>query len=277
MQVFDDISTLQLRLNAWRTKHQKIALVPTMGGLHAGHLSLITLAKKRADKVVVSVFVNPTQFAAHEDLGSYPRTLDADLQQLKACGVDGVFTPTAAQIYPEGKAFERSQFGEKIHLFEMLCGQTRPHFFFGVLQVVRRLFDIVEPDVAVFGRKDFQQLTIIKKFTTGVEIVPGDTVREDSGLAMSTRNQYLSADERKIASQLHAILTQLSSAQLTKTQAEVLLKQHFKLDYLSVLDANTLGEIDTTTTQVAILCAVFLGSTRLIDNIIYKQTGKACS
>ncbi|MBE8190581.1 MAG: pantoate--beta-alanine ligase [Candidatus Thioglobus sp.] len=271
MQIFNTINELQKVLAGWRESQQTIGFVATMGGLHLGHLSLIKLAKNQADRVLVSIFVNPTQFAADEDFESYPRTLAADLEQLKKLGVDGIFTPTIEQIYPQGKGFERNQFGEKKYLFEILCGKTRPHFFFGVLQVVKRLFEIIKPDVAIFGQKDYQQLQIIKQFSSNIEIISAEILREKNGLAMSTRNQYLSPDERKIAGKLYEILSQLADGKLQITSAKVALKQHFSLDYLEILDANSLEKISPKTSKIAILSAVFLGKTRLIDNIITEQ------
>ncbi len=267
MKIFNTIPELQTTLNHWRDKGEKIAFVPTMGGLHQGHLSLIEIAKQKADRVVVSVFVNPTQFAEREDFGTYPRTMEEDLALLEAQGVDCVFTPSAEAIYPDGMTLDVDVGA----IGQILCGQTRPHFFNGVVQVVRRLFEIVRPDVAVFGRKDYQQLHIIRRFTSGVEIVSGEIVRETDGLAMSTRNQYLSKGERKIAPQLHKILGQIERRELGVKSAAEQLQRYFKLDYLELLDANTLKKITDNTSKIAILCAVFLGPTRLIDNIIFRR------
>ncbi|BAS67746.1 pantoate--beta-alanine ligase [Bathymodiolus septemdierum thioautotrophic gill symbiont] len=261
------ILELQETLGAWRQQGQAIAFVPTMGGLHQGHLSLIKIAKENSDRVVVSIFVNPMQFAENEDFGEYPRTLGDDLSLLKELQVDCVFTPTAEMIYPDGLGLtiDVGKVGQ------ILCGKTRPHFFNGVTQVVQRLFDIIEPDVAVFGQKDCQQLSIIKQFTSGVKILSGAIVREADGLAMSTRNQYLSVDERQIAPQLYRTLSQLHQGKLDLYMAKKQLQQYFKLDYLEILDANTLKQITDNTSKIAILCAVFLGSTRLIDNIIFRR------
>ncbi len=264
MQTFKTIQNLQVALHRWQDKGDKIAFVPTMGGLHRGHLSLVDLAKKKADRVVVSIFVNPTQFAAHEDFGTYPRTIESDLALLKAQAVDCVFIPDAAMIYPNGMQ-QDIDVGE---VGQILCGKTRPHFFNGVLQVVRHLFDIVRPDVAVFGQKDYQQLHIIQHFTSGVEIIEAPIVREQDGLAMSTRNQYLSKDERKLAPELYKTLVKIEKGLLDQQSAVQQLQNYFKLDYLEILDANTLRQTTGNTRKIAILCAVFLGATRLIDNII---------
>jgi len=261
MEIISSVSVMK----KWTEKAGSIAFVPTMGGLHQGHLSLIKLAKESADRAVVSVFVNPTQFAENEDFGGYPRTMDADLVLLEGVGVDCVFVPDVEMIYPDGVGVVVDVGG----VGQILCGLTRPHFFNGVVQVVRRLFEIVRPDVAVFGRKDYQQLHIIRQFTAGVEIISGGIVREGDGLAMSTRNQYLSVDERKVAVQLYQTLSQLQRGELDRQSAMGQLQVYFRLDYLEVLDANTLRKITDNTSKIAILCAVFLGSTRLIDNIIF--------
>lgn len=273
-QVSDLVST-------WRLAGKSVAFVPTMGGLHQGHLSLVEQAKQQADNVIVSIFVNPTQFGENEDFEQYPNTLKEDLKQLKALQVAGVFTPDAQQMYPDG-------FSTNIkagHLAEGLCGEKRPGHFDGVVQVVHRLFEIISPDMAIFGQKDYQQLLVIKQmvseYSLPIKILSADIVREADGLAMSTRNQYLSAKERTEAAHLYRILVQLKQDVLSnKTvdsailNAEQSLAKHFKIDYLSVLDANTLSATTDNTTKIAILCAVFLGSTRLIDNIIFhpKQT-----
>ncbi|WXU00804.1 MAG: Pantothenate synthetase [Catillopecten margaritatus gill symbiont] len=267
MKNFDTIPVLQTTLNHWKNKGEKIAFVPTMGGLHQGHLSLIEIAKANADRVVVSIFVNPTQFAENEDFGDYPRTLERDLSLLEGLQVDCIFIPDAEMIYPDGLS-SSVDVGE---VGQILCGKTRPHFFNGVAQVVQRLFDIVRPDIAVFGQKDYQQLHIIQQRTSGIEILSGAIVREADGLAMSTRNQYLSAEERAVSTQLHKTLTQLQQGKLDLDGAKNQLQSYFKLDYLEMLDANTLKQITDNTSKIAILCAVFLGTTRLIDNIIFRR------
>ncbi|MDC9714752.1 MAG: pantoate--beta-alanine ligase [Gammaproteobacteria bacterium] len=268
MKIINDIDTMK----KWRNKGKKIAFVPTMGGLHQGHLLLVELAKENADRVVVSIFVNPTQFGEGEDFTDYPRTVEADLALLQVQGVDCVFMPSVEAIYPNGMALD-VKVGE---IGGILCGKTRPHFFNGVVQVVERLLEIVRPDVAVFGQKDYQQLHIIRQFTLAgsdpeIEIIAGKIMREKDGLAMSTRNQYLSVDERNIAPQLYKTLHQLHQGELDRKSASRQLQHYFKLDYLEMLDANTLKQITDNTSKIAILCAVFLGSTRLIDNIIFKR------
>ncbi|BBB22488.1 pantoate--beta-alanine ligase [Abyssogena phaseoliformis symbiont OG214] len=264
-------------VNDWHAQGKTVAFVPTMGGLHQGHLSLIDIAKQKADKVIVSIFVNPAQFGKNEDLDSYPRTLNADLVALEA-NVDGVFIPDVKQVYPNGisKHIDVGKIGQ------ILCGKTRPHFFNGVAQVVEILFGIMRPDVAVFGQKDYQQLLVIrqmvKNLSLNICIESGEIIREKSGLAMSTRNQYLSENEVKIATNLYKNLFYLKCEILKnkkidalKQLAEFNLKKHFKLDYLEVLDANTLRKITDNTHQIIILSAVLLGSVRLIDNLIFKK------
>ncbi len=276
MQVCQTNQQISDLVSTWRLAGESIAFVPTMGGLHQGHLSLVEQAKQRADKVIVSIFVNPTQFGESEDFEQYPNTLKEDLKQLEALQVAGVFTPDTQQMYPDG-FFTNIKAG---HLAEGLCGEKRPGHFDGVVQIVHRLFEIISPDMAIFGQKDYQQLLVIKQmvneYSLPIKIISADIVREADGLAMSTRNQYLSAKERTEAANLYRILAQLKQDILSnKTidsatlNAKQLLAKHFKVDYLSVLDANTLNAITDNTTQIAILCAVFLGSTRLIDNIIF--------
>jgi len=278
MQVCVNNQKLAEAVSMWRAQGKTIAFVPTMGGLHAGHLSLTHQAKKNADKVVVSIFVNPTQFGENEDFDNYPNTLEQDLIQLKACQVDAVFTPDKGQVYPDG--FESHL--KAGSLSQGLCSDSRPGHFDGVVQVVHRLFEIIKPDVAIFGQKDYQQLLVIRQMvremSLPIEILSGDIVREDSGLAMSTRNQYLSTEEQEIATKIYQVLTQLKQVVLSGealapaiAHSKAVLSQDFKIEYLSVLDANTLKSITDNTAQIAILCAVFLGSTRLIDNIVFDK------
>ena len=278
MQTHTTIQSLQSTIDSWQSQGQSIAFVPTMGGLHAGHLSLVALAKQKADKVVASVFVNPTQFGKNEDLDQYPNTLKQDIALLEQHQVDGLFTPTVEQVYPQGLDSD-IKVGE---VGDILCGASRPGHFDGVVQVVHRLFEIVKPDMAIFGQKDYQQLLLITQMTDQcfpeVKVLSQPTIREQDGLAMSTRNQYLSIDERKIAPRLYQVLLQAKQDYLDNTPVEVLtnrvkniLSKDFKVDYFEVLDANTLKQITDNTSKIAILCAVYLGSTRLIDNIIFNK------
>ena len=278
MQTHTTIQSLQSTIDSWQSQGQSIAFVPTMGGLHAGHLSLVALAKQKADKVVASVFVNPTQFGKNEDLDQYPNTLKQDIALLEQHQVDGLFTPTVEQVYPQGLDSD-IKVGE---VGDILCGASRPGHFDGVVQVVHRLFEIVKPDMAIFGQKDYQQLLLITQMTDQcfpeVKVLSQPTIREQDGLAMSTRNQYLSIDEKKIAPRLYQALLQTKQDYLDNTPVEVLtnrvkntLSKDFKVDYFEVLDANTLKQITDNTSKIAILCAVYLGSTRLIDNIIFNK------
>ncbi|MBT3195453.1 MAG: pantoate--beta-alanine ligase [Candidatus Ruthia sp.] len=278
MQISNTITDLQAKLNEWKSQGQSIAFVPTMGGLHDGHLALVALAKQKADKVIVSVFVNPTQFGENEDFDQYPNTLEQDITLLEQHQVDGLFTPNTDQIYPQDLENDIVA-GE---LGGILCGVSRPEHFDGVAQVVHRLFEIVSPDVAVFGQKDYQQLLLIMQMTTQyfpeIKVLSQPTIREEDGLAMSTRNQYLSENERAIAPYLYQALLQAKQDYLNNTTVEMLtntakntLSVDFKVDYFEALDANTLKQITDNTSKIAILCAVFLGSTRLIDNIIFNK------
>ncbi len=278
MQVFSTITALQATLNDWRDKGNKIAFVPTMGGLHAGHLALVEFAKQKADKVIVSVFVNPTQFGENEDFDQYPKSLDQDTTLLEQHQVDGLFTPSVEQIYPQGLDSDI----KVAELGDILCGDSRPGHFDGVAQVVHRLFEIVEPDVAIFGQKDYQQLLVITKmahqYFPMTKVLSQVTIREQDGLAMSTRNLYLSVNERKIAPNLYKNLLEIKGKIQEKQKIDAVIKtaekqiqKDFELDYLEVLDANTLKQITDNTSKIAILCAVFLGSTRLIDNIIFNK------
>ena len=278
MQICSTIQQISALTSQWKKDKKSIAFVPTMGGLHAGHLSLVDQALQVADDVVVSIFVNPTQFGENEDFDNYPDTLKQDLALLEVHQISAVFIPSKEQIYPDGfKADIKAG-----NLSKSLCGKSRPGHFDGVVQVVCRLFEIISPDVAIFGQNDYQQLLVIKQMVKAqsldVEILSGSIVREDDGLAMSTRNQYLTTDQRSMAAELYKALKQLESDVLLTGESdsqvidtEALLSKYFKIDYLSVLDANTLRATTDNTTKIAILCAVFLGSTRLIDNIIFNK------
>jgi pantoate--beta-alanine ligase len=278
VQTHTTIQSLQSTIDSWQSQGQSIAFVPTMGGLHAGHLSLVALAKQKADKVVASVFVNPTQFGKNEDLDQYPNTLKQDIALLEQHQIDGLYTPSIEQIYPQGLDSD-IEVGE---VGDILCGASRPGHFDGVAQVVHRLFEIVKPNMAIFGQKDYQQLLVIVQMATQyfpeIEVLSQPTIREQDGLAMSTRNQYLSIDERKIAPRLYQVLLQAKQDYLNNTSVRVLtgtakntLSEDFKVDYFEAIDANTLKQITDNTSKIAILCAVFLGSTRLIDNIIFNK------
>jgi pantoate--beta-alanine ligase len=253
----------------------RIALVPTMGALHAGHLALVEQAKRLAERVVVSIFVNPTQFAAGEDFPSYPRDLDGDLTRL-ANLADSVFAPAVDEIYPRG-------FATSIRIGGPAAGletDFRPDHFAGVATIVAKLLVAVGPDVAVFGEKDYQQLLVVRRLVADlglpVAVAAGPIVREEDGLAMSSRNVYLGADERAVAPQLHVAIEHAAAAiaggELAMTAIEeareALRRAGFDLDYLELRDAETLAPVtDQTTEPMRILVAARLGRTRLIDNV----------
>ena len=275
MNIFHTIKDLKNELNPLR--HQKIALVPTMGNLHDGHLSLVNLAKQHADVVVVSIFVNPTQFGAGEDFASYPRTLDDDCQKLAKAGVALVFAPSVDEMYPVYPPNVQILSGS---ISKILCGQTRPTHFDGVGLVVSKLFNIVRPDVAVFGKKDYQQLAIIyqlvQELNFEIDIIGGEIVRADDGLALSSRNQYLTEQERAIAPRLAQALQQLAGGlksanfadfdmMIQKTKDE-LTHDGFTVDYLQVLNQQ-LQPASRHDKHLVILTACYLGKARLLDNL----------
>ncbi len=276
--VINNNSDLEVLVSKYKSENKTIGFVPTMGGLHAGHLSLVDKARVSADIVVVSIFVNPTQFGANEDFSQYPKTLEQDISLLEQHQVDVLFVPSIEQVYPQGLdgSIKAGEMGS------ILCGASRPGHFDGVVQVVHRLFEIVKPDIAIFGEKDYQQLLIIMQmvcqYFPEIEILSQPIVREEDGLAMSTRNQYLSIHERRIASNLYKNLLKIKEniqkgqkISAVIKQERVQIQKDFKLDYIEVLDANTLKQITDNTNEIAILCAVFLGSTRLIDNIVFNK------
>ena len=253
----------------------RIGMVPTLGALHDGHVSLVTEAKKHADHVVVSIFVNPTQFAPGEDFDAYPRTLEADLKKLGDSAAI-VFTPTAREMYPEGFATTVTVGGPS----KGLESDFRPHFFAGVATVVAKLLIAALPDIAVFGEKDYQQLLVIKRLVRDlglpVQIIGAPTLREADGLALSSRNAYLSADERRIAASLNVILKDAIAAARSggnlraaeATAIEALWKAGFAhVDYVAIRDAETLDHITTLQRPARILAAAKIGKTRLIDNM----------
>ncbi|MEO0391690.1 MAG: pantoate--beta-alanine ligase [Pseudomonadota bacterium] len=269
-------TAVRAQVAAWRTAGERIALVPTMGALHAGHLALVEAAKAQADRVLVSIFVNPTQFAPHEDFDQYPRHLDRDLQALSTLGVDGIYTPTRALMYPQGHQTTVSVSGVA-HPME---GEYRPHFFSGVATIVAKLFIQCAPDLAVFGEKDYQQLLVIRQMARDLDlpvtVVGHPTVREADGLALSSRNAYLSVDQRAVAAHLpqtlHHIAAGLAAgkafADFEKEAKERLRAVGFEPpDYLDFRDAETLEPLDRATWPGRLLVAAKLGQTRLIDNL----------
>ena len=279
MEIFKTQKDLELYLDSLRLEGKKIALVPTMGGLHDGHLSLVDKAKSLSEIVVVSIFVNPTQFARGEDFDDYPNTFEADKLLLESKNVDALFLPSKEEIYPHGTASDYKVGA----IGQILCGAFRPTHFDGVAQVVKRFFEIVKPDFAVFGEKDFQQLLIIKTLVSNlslnlkIESIP--TQREDDGLAMSTRNQYLSDLDRERAPHFYSVLCDARDSILrgnsfpeAKKDAIKTLGKSFEVEYLEVLDANNLTQIETKTTEIIIISAIRFGGTRLIDNLVFRRT-----
>ncbi|HEY0710843.1 MAG TPA: pantoate--beta-alanine ligase [Polyangia bacterium] len=262
--------------DAARVRGDRIVLVPTMGALHAGHVSLLDEGRRQGDRLVLSIFVNPTQFGPKEDLAKYPRPVEADLEKAALAGVDVVFMPTAAAMYPSGY----QTFVEVRELQQGLCGEVRPGHFVGVATVVCKLFTIVRPHIAVFGEKDFQQLAVITRMTAdlnlGVQIVPSPTVREPDGLAMSSRNVYLSPAERTRAVALSQGLRAAAAAlttgerdgrKLLATAKAIIKPAVDRLEYLELRDAATLAPISSVTNEAVLLVAAFVGTTRLIDNL----------
>jgi len=278
MQSITEIKSLRSQVKAWRQAGLSIALVPTMGNLHQGHYSLVEKAKNMADKVVVSIFVNPMQFGENEDLDNYPRTINEDKQGLAELEADIVFTPTVATIYPNGLGAQ--SFVDVPGISMNYCGGSRPGHFRGVATVVTKLFNLVQPDFACFGEKDFQQLQVIKTMTRDlsipVEIIGVPTTREVSGLAMSSRNGYLSVEQKATAVALFKVLNsisqQLTSGNRNYSELEENAKQQLQQagltpDYFAIAQRDTLKAATLDDNNLVILAAAFLGSVRLIDNL----------
>jgi pantoate--beta-alanine ligase len=273
MQVFNTIAELR----AWRKTAGRVAFVPTMGNLHEGHLSLVREARQRGDNVVVSIFVNRLQFGQGEDFDAYPRTFEADCAKLAAEGVAVVFAPNERELYPRVK----QQYNvEPPNIQNELCGAFRPGHFRGVATVVSKLFNIVQPDVACFGKKDFQQLHVIRAMADDlnipVEIVPVDTGRAEDGLALSSRNGYLTAEERAEAPRLYRNLSIIRAAllagnsnyaDLEQAARDDLAAHGWTVDYVEVREADTLEVAHAGSHHVVVLAAARLGRTRLIDNV----------
>ena len=280
MQIIKNVCDLRELIKAWRTAGETIAFVPTMGNLHAGHLQLVTRAKAVANRVVVSIFVNPTQFGVGEDFETYPRTEKEDQEKLIVEGVDVLFLPAVDDIYMSDARTTVTV----AEVSEWYCGASRPGHFAGVATVVCKLFNIVQPDIALFGLKDFQQFTIIKimvrDLNIPVEIIGVDTVREPSGLAMSSRNGYLTAHEKQVASELYRVLCVTRDAILEgacnytelENQAFAALQEvGFKPDYISVCRSSDLTKVAPEDSDLVLLATARLGKTRLIDNIYFSK------
>ena len=277
MQTFAEIAALREQIKQFKRDGRTVAFVPTMGNLHEGHLTLVKKARELADIVVVSIFVNPMQFDRADDLNNYPRTLEADLSKLTGEGVELVFTPTPEVMYPDG--LDKQTFVEVPGISHMLEGASRPGHFRGVATIVTKLFNIVQPDFACFGKKDFQQLAVIRQMTTDlaldIKVVGVATVREMDGLAMSSRNSNLTIDERQRAPVLARTMRWISSAirggrddyaSVIEDATDQLRAADLQPDEIFICGAKTLQAITPESTQAVILMSAFLGKTRLIDN-----------
>ncbi|CCO46457.1 pantothenate synthetase [Vibrio nigripulchritudo SOn1] len=286
MQTFTDIVSLRDQIKQCKREGRRIAFVPTMGNLHEGHLTLARKAREHADVVVVSIFVNPMQFERTDDLNNYPRTLEDDLAKLNGEAVEFVFTPTPEMMYPEG--LDKQTYVEVPGLSLMLEGASRPGHFKGVSTIVTKLFNIVQPDVACFGEKDFQQLAIIRQMVVDlamdIEIIGVPTVREMDGLAMSSRNTLLTIDERQRAPVVARTMRWISSqirggrddySSIIEDANDQLRAADLLPDEIFIRDANTLQPISSESTQAVILIAAFLGKARLIDNQVLELTAES--
>ena len=278
MKSYDSAAALRAEIRRWKDAGETVGFVPTMGNLHGGHLALVDLARERADRLVVSIFVNPLQFGPEEDYAAYPRTLEEDRALLAAADVDALFLPSVEEIYPRGE--DQATFVEVPGVSDILCGAFRPGHFRGVATVVAKLFNLVQPHLAVFGAKDYQQLVVIRRMAEDLcfplEIVPCPTGREDDGLAMSSRNRYLTEAERRIAPALHATLARTVArlrdggadpAALCAEAVARLSELGFRPEYFEVRDAVTLAPATEETTELVVLAAAWLGRARLIDNL----------
>ncbi|MCF6282895.1 MAG: pantoate--beta-alanine ligase [Candidatus Polarisedimenticolaceae bacterium] len=278
MELIAEIAHLRAQVALWRLNGEKIALVPTMGNLHDGHLKLVAEARQRGDRCVATIFVNPLQFGEGEDFDSYPRTLQEDAEKLQQAGVDLLFAPSVEVVYPAGQAAQ-SQIEVPL-ISDILCGASRPGHFVGVATVVAKLFNLVQPDMALFGEKDFQQLMVIRWMTRDlcfpIEIIGVTTDRETDGLARSSRNGYLTADERELAPALYAVLNAAAEelqdgegdlAEMELSAANTLKEIGFESDYFTIRRAADLQRPESGDTALVILAAAYLGRARLIDNI----------
>ena len=278
MLIIETIPLLRQQIRRWRQEGKRIALVPTMGNLHDGHMKLVDDAKSRADVVVTTIFVSPMQFDRPDDLTRYPRTLQEDCEKLNRRKVDLVFAPAPADIYPQG--LDSQTFVEVPGLSTMLEGASRPGHFRGVSTIVSKLFNMVQPDIACFGEKDFQQVAVIRKMVADmgydIEIIGVPTVRAKDGLALSSRNGYLTAEQRKIAPGLHKVMQSLAdklrsgerdTEEMLAIAATELNEKGFRSDDLQIRDADTLLELNVESKRAVVLMAAWLGQARLIDNI----------
>jgi pantoate--beta-alanine ligase len=280
MQTVTTIAEVRAQVAKWRAAHERVVFVPTMGNLHAGHVSLIEAARRHGKRFVASIFVNPMQFGPNEDFAHYPRTPTQDAKMLSDAGCDLMFMPDVGEIYPNGA--EKATRVEVPGISNILCGEFRPGHFEGVATIVAKLFNIVDADVAIFGEKDFQQITVIRRMAADlclrVEIIGAPTVREADGLAMSSRNQYLDEAQRKLAPAIYRQLQQAVAALqsgvrdyagIESAGRSALDGAGFRTDYFSVRDAKTLAPAKPDTRNFVVLTASRLGKARLIDNVQY--------
>ncbi|EMT5710168.1 pantoate--beta-alanine ligase [Klebsiella oxytoca] len=284
MLIIETLPLLRQHIRRLRQEGKRIALVPTMGNLHDGHMKLVDAAKASSDVVVASIFVNPMQFDRPDDLARYPRTLQDDCEKLNKRKVDLVFAPAAAEIYPHG--IENQTYVDVPGLSTMLEGASRPGHFRGVSTIVSKLFNLVQPDVACFGEKDFQQLALIRKMVADmgydIEIIGVPIMRAKDGLALSSRNGYLSAEQRKIAPGLHKVMNSVAEKlaagernldEVIAIAAQELNEKGFRADDIQIRDADTLLDLTETSKRAVILMAAWLGEARLIDNQIVALAG----
>jgi pantoate--beta-alanine ligase len=277
MKIVSEIAELRQVVSEWRKQGLKIAFVPTMGNLHTGHISLITEAHRHADKVVASIFINPMQFGANEDIDNYPRTIENDQRRLVSANTHLLFIPTPKIIYPKG--LDKQSYVEVPNVTNSYCGESRPGHFRGVSTVVCKLFNLVQPDVACFGLKDYQQVqviqTMVEDLSMPIKIIPVDTVREDSGLALSSRNGYLTEEEHKQAPALAQNIQWLGNeiqnnndfVGLAKQAACYIDNAGMKTDYIHICHARTLQPASEDDKELVILAAAYCGKARLIDNL----------
>lgn len=282
MKIIKDVSEMQAFSNGERAKGKRIVLVPTMGYLHEGHKTLLNTGRQKGEVLVLSIFVNPAQFGPKEDFKSYPRNLEGDLKAAEDCGVDAVFMPSPEGMYPEGY----QTYVNVEDLPEHLCGLSRPGHFRGVATVVLKLFNIVKPHIAVFGKKDFQQLLVLKRMVRDlnldIEIIGAETVRESDGLAMSSRNSYLSPEERKAAKVIPFSMDEAkrdvsaggyeASAIIEKVKKTIEKEPLAVIDYIRVCDKESLEDLDKIEDSALLAVAVKIGKARLIDNCVLSKT-----
>lgn len=282
MERFQTIEDMRAWSREQKAAGQRVSFVPTMGALHEGHLSLLREGKKRGDALVLSIYVNPTQFSPNEDLDNYPRDLEGDIEKAKSCGTDAVFFPSNEIMYPQGY----QTYVDVLEVTQNLCGSSRETHFRGVTTVVAKLFNIAEPDIALFGEKDYQQLATIKRMIKDldmpIEIVGCPIVREEDGIAMSSRNVYLSSEERIAARSLNKSLKIASDLIDTgETDARKIIgvvrkaiedSKLARIDYVKLVDANTLEDIQKVDKSALLALAVFFAKTRLIDNRVFLRT-----